>query len=358
MDTIKALDCSVIKGKVAGGTGSGKVNLKIVAGAVHKTYEIGSGMKPQVVDKRGNILFERTFPYKGGAFETDYFIPKQISFGDSNAQVLLFAWDDSLEMEGTTAKTGLPISGTSQACADDSDGKGPKIRITGCESKESGGIDFPDRVKLPLPYCLQINVEDSLGGVLSSTGPDEGTVLEIPGVMDPFHPLPGIDDLYFKSYQFSLDRQSLRPGEYLLKVSAQDGYGNMGTRQLRMDLTVDSSVAAFAAHNVPNPMKRAGTTFYFSATLPDKELEYGVEQAGDRLFYDLRIFDQAGRVVARLDNVVSGSAKWDGRDRWGNLLANGVYFYQVTARQDLFDVSAKPGYRTVSSRRNVLVISR
>ena len=358
MDTIKALDCSVIKGKVAGGTGNGKVNIKIVAGSVHKTYEIGSGMTSQEVDKRGNVLFERTFPYKDGAFATDYFIPKQIPFGDSNAQVLLFAWDDSLEMEGTAAKRDLRISGVAEACADDSDGKGPRITITGCESKESGGVDFPDRVRLPLPYCLKINVEDSLGGVLSSIGPDEGTVLEIPGVVDPFHPQPGIDDLYLKSYQYSLDKQTMRPGEYLLKVSAQDGYGNMSTRQLRLELTVDSSVAAFAAYNVPNPMKRSGTTFYFSATLPEHELEYGVVREGDRLAYDLKVFDQAGRVVARMENAVSGAVRWDGRDRWGNLLANGVYFYQVTARQILSEPGDKPGYRTISSRRNVLVISR
>ncbi|MDQ3002010.1 MAG: C25 family cysteine peptidase, partial [Fibrobacterota bacterium] len=83
MDTIKALDCSTLKGRIKGGSGSGKVNIKVVAGSVHKTYNLGFGLSPQKVDKRGNILFERTLPYKNGEFSTDYFIPKQVSFGDT-----------------------------------------------------------------------------------------------------------------------------------------------------------------------------------------------------------------------------------------------------------------------------------
>ncbi|MDQ3003135.1 MAG: hypothetical protein M3Y08_17970, partial [Fibrobacterota bacterium] len=321
---------------------------------------LGYGLSPQKVDKRGNILFERTLPYKNGEFSTDYFIPKQVSFGDTNAQVLVFAWDDSLEMEGTAARQNLRIQGTSQnACASDSDGKGPRIRITGCEKKETGDLDFPDRVKLSLPYCLQILVEDSLGGVLSSEGPDEGTTLEIPGVVDPFHPLPGIDDLYQKSYQFSLDKKTIRPGTHLLKVSARDGYGNIGMRIMQMDLTLDSSLNTVQARNVPNPMKRNGTTFYFGSMMPSYSVDFGDPNAGeDRLEYEIRIFNQSGNLVRVFTKAVSGQVTWDGRDNWGNLLANGVYFYQVTARQNLFDAGAKPGYQTVSSKRNTLVISR
>src|SRR5690606_32162694 len=83
LDTIKALDCDTLRGRVEGGSGNGFVNIKIVAGSTNKVYQLPGSMTPQVVDKRGNILFERTFAYKDNAFATDYFIPKQISFGDS-----------------------------------------------------------------------------------------------------------------------------------------------------------------------------------------------------------------------------------------------------------------------------------
>ena len=44
-----------------------------------------------MVEKRGNILFEGTVPYRNGEFSAQYFIPKQISFGDTNAEVQAFA---------------------------------------------------------------------------------------------------------------------------------------------------------------------------------------------------------------------------------------------------------------------------
>ncbi len=360
-DTLKALDCNSITGKITGGSGAGFVNIKIVAGSIHKTYVIGHGMVAQEVDKRGNILFERTFPYKDFTFSSDYFIPKQISFGDSTAQILFFAWDGKEEREGLAARQNLRITGTAtSACATDTDGKGPRIQITGCQKKETDAIDFPDRVKLPIPYCLQVQVQDSTGGVLTGQGPDEGTTLEIPGILEPFHPQPGIDELYYKTYQISLDKKTFRPGQHLLKVSARDGYGNISARQMVMDLTADSSLQTVSAYNVPNPMKRNGTTFYFSTILPTEDVDFAdLSNAADRVGFEIRVFNQSGKLVKVFQHALSGEIRWDGHDEWGQLLANGVYFYKITARQSLASLAgARPSYRTLSSKRNVLIISR
>ena len=363
-DTIQALDCNVIKGTVTGGSGRGFINIKILAGSNHKTYNLPSPMVAQEVDKRGNILFERTLPYKDNAFETNYFIPKQISFGDSTAQILVFAWDAKEEREGSFAKLKLRIKGTSKsACATDTDGKGPKIKITGCQTKETGEIDLASRVQLSLPNCLKIQVEDSIGGVLTGEGPDEGTTLEVPGVLEPFHPQPGVDELYLKTYQLTLDKQNFKPGQHLLKVSARDGYGNIGSRQLNMELTVDSSIHTVSAYNVPNPMKRNGTVFYFSTILPSQELDFldptAKADTTERVEFEIRIFNQTGNLVQVFQRAQSGVTTWDGRDNWGNLLGNGVYFYKVTARQSLSSFQGvRPSYRTLSSKRNVLVLSR
>jgi hypothetical protein len=362
MDTIRALDCGNLRGRVTGGSGNGKINLKVLAGSNQKIYgNLGPNMHDQVVEKRGNILFDGTVPYQNGEFSAQYFIPKQISYGDTNAQILAFAWDDSLEREGTTAIGGLRIRGTStKSCATDADGKGPRIRITGCEKKETGNVDFPEKVKLSLPYCLQVDVTDSSGGVMSAVGPDEGTTFEIPGVVDPYHPQAGIDDLFHKTYQLTLDPQNIRPGSHLLKVSARDGYGNYSARQMQMDISLDSSIVFIKAYNHPNPMKRNGTTFHFATGMPAAELEYGDNaQSGQaRLEFEVRIFNQAGRLVQVLKQARSGETHWDGRDRWGNQLANGLYFYKVTATQVRFELEDRPGYSTVSSKYNTLVLSR
>lgn len=358
-DTLKSLDCGTLRGTVAGGSGSGMVNLKIMAGSNQKIYSLPNGFEAQFAEKRGSILFERTLPYKDGKFSADYFLPRQISFGDTNARIVAFAWDGSREMEGSAVIPDLRIQGSASTCPADTNGQGPRIRITGCERKETGDLDFPDRVRLSLPYCLQIQVEDSVGGVLASDGPYEGTTLEVPGVLDPFHPQPGIDDLYLKTFRLSLDAREFRPGPHVLKISAQDGYGNRSQRALRMDLTRDSSIQTITAYNVPNPVKRSGTAFYFSTIIPQEEVivvEGGVSEA-ERLSFEVRIFDQAGRVIKVMRDARSG-VRWDGRDDWGNRAANGVYFYVVSARWDDQTGGGASTYRTLSTRRNTLVLSR
>ena len=210
-----------------------------------------------------------------------------------------------------------------------------------------------------LPICLKIQVEDSTGGVLTAEGPDEGTTIEVPGVLDPFHPQAGIDEVNLKTYQLALDKGNFKPGPHLLKVSARDGYGNISTRRMMMDLTADSSIQTVTAYNIPNPIKHGKTTFYFSTILPAPDVLLGSEtDTSNRAEFEIRIFNQSGKLVATLDHAISGQTTWDARDAWGQVLGNGVYFYKVTARQNLTSTEGpRPGYRTLSSKRNVLVIS-
>jgi hypothetical protein len=113
---------------------------------------------------------------------------------------------------------------------------------------------------------------------------------------------------------------------------------------------------------VPNPLKRGKTVFYFSTVLPAAKtevLEPTQIQPPDRLDFEVRIFDQKGNLVKVFRRARSGETDWDGRDEWGNRLANGLYFYKVIARQNasLLD-DPNPGYATKTSKRNILVISR
>jgi hypothetical protein len=349
--TLQALGCGVVKGRVRRGSGKGMVNVRIVSGDIRTEYPHGN-----VVMKRGQILFERTIPFTDSAFSVDYFLPKQIPFGDTAAKIQIFAWDADSLRESAVLVANRRISGTRGTCVVDSDGRGPRISVTGCNTKESGGVDFPDKVKIALPYCLQITVRDTIGGVLSGDGPDEGTTVEVVGSVAPYHPQAGVDDLYSKSYQLTLSNQDLTPGTHLLKVSARDGFGNLGTRQLSLEVSADTALRFIKAFNVPNPMKRAGTTFHFQTTLPVEEGAALESPRVDRINFHVRVFNQQGYMVQEFRNAVSGETRWDGKDAWGRQLANGVYFYQVTATWGESEGSPQGGRRT--SRKQVLVISR
>lgn len=357
-DTLRALDCSQIVGTIEGGSGNGFVHAQILSGKVRKNYvNLGISMLDQYQDKRGTVLFERTVPYAQGRFSMDYFIPKKIPYGDSTAQILFYAWDSQKEAEGSKAVQNLRIAGTAtqSACAVDTDRKGPRIRISGCDAAETGQVDFPGSVRVTLPYCFSIEVEDSTGGVVSGDGPDEGTTLEIPGVLDPFHPQPGVDNLFTKTYRYTLGKAQLHEGKYALKVAAHDGYGNSSQRSLEIQVVRDTLVTAIAAYNTPNPMKKNGTTFRFAAIMPAEDGEYAPDTLATRLRFDLKIFNQQGRLVQTLQTNQAHGLFWSGVDAFGNRLANGIYSYTVRATFDARDGS---GQKYLNSKRNILVISR
>ncbi len=361
-DTLRALDCGTIQGTVEGGGGSGFLNVKILGAPEHRVYALPKDMDTQYVARRGPVIFSQTVPYVVGRFSLEYLIPARVPFGDTAARITAFAWDGGREMEGSIAVEGLAVRGQAGegSCPDPDGGQGPRIRVTGCQDGETGGVDFPDRVRLDLPSCLRIQVEDSSGGVLSAQGPDEGTMVEIPGSLPPFHPQPGVDELFLKTYQLTLEAKAFRPGPHLLKVSAQDGYGNRSLRQIRLDLGAVENVRALSAYNVPNPVKRSGTAFYFSVLLPEPEIQVtaGGGDTTKRVEFEVRIHDQRGRVVKVLRNARSGQ-RWDGRDEWGRPLANGVYYYIVTARWNRQAEKPAAGEsRPASSKRNILVLSR
>ena len=356
-DTLRALECGVVSGKIAGGSGKGSINLRILSGDVKKNYVVKNDTAPQRTERRGQILFERTVPYANHSFAADFFLPKQLPFGDSLAKIQIFAWDAEKPMEGSTILDSLSIQNNLEGsvCTQD-DSKGPRIKITGCNIKESGGVDFPDRVKITLPYCLQIEVTDSTGGVMSGEGPDEGTTFEWMGVGEPFHPKATSDELYRKTYPFTMARSDAQPGNYAFKVNARDGFGNLGSRLIHLEITNDSVIHFVNAFNVPNPVKNGGTTFYFSTTIPVEEGEQQVSPRDDRILYDLKIFNQKGYLVQEFRDIRSGDVHWNGVDAWGRSLANGIYFYQAIAKWDFKDGSPGKGQRV--SRRNTLVLSR
>ncbi len=356
-DTLQALECGSFTGTIQGGSGSGFVHLRLVGSDILDSFP-NPGVTTQYEIKHGPILFERTVAYQNHAFSMDFLLPKQVPFGDSAAKLQVFAWDAQQPLEASRAVTGLHILGTaagSTACAVSQSSTGPAIILTGCNTKESGDVDFPAQVKISLPYCLQIEVSDS-GGVMSGDGPDEGTTVELVGAFDPYHPNPTLDGLYQKTFQVSLLQNEMTPGDHLLKVTARDGFGNLSQRQVNLEVTADSVLRFVKVFNAPNPVKRSGTVFYFSTTLPQDQGQALTAANVDRVTFDLRIFDQNGHLVREFPNAPSDGLPWNGTDAWGQRLANGVYFYSVTASWDAANGAPGPGQQT--SLRNILVLSR
>ncbi|MCS6935530.1 MAG: C25 family cysteine peptidase [Chitinophagales bacterium] len=138
-------------------------------------------------------------------------------------------------------------------------------------------------------------------------------------------------------------------GRYELVVRAADRSGNHPTVNARLEgftyydykisFEVINKMTITHVLNYPNPFSTA-TQFIFTLTgseVPD--------------FMKIQIMNVKGTVVKEIYKDELGPLrigvnrteyKWDGRDQYGDLLANGVYFYRVVAKNDGEKVEHNP----------------
>jgi len=120
----------------------------------------------------------------------------------------------------------------------------------------------------------------------------------------------------------------LNEGEHVLRYFAKDAAGNSSDTTLLV-MEVTSKLELSNLYNIPNPFAR-GTTFTFTLTGNDdpQSAHIKIYTVAGRLIQDLDISAKvhigANGYTTQADNLY-----WDGRDRDGNEIANGVYFYRV-----------------------------
>ncbi len=113
---------------------------------------------------------------------------------------------------------------------------------------------------------------------------------------------------------------SLGEGAHKVTVTAHDNLGNKSERAVLC--VVSGALALAEVMNCPNPFK-ADTYFTFVTSSDVDSLVIKVYTATGRLIQKL----EAGGLAAGYHTI-----RWDGRDRDGDPIANGVYFYKIVAR--------------------------
>jgi len=131
-------------------------------------------------------------------------------------------------------------------------------------------------------------------------------------------------------FEIRLRPDRLRDGKHTLRVNLEDASGNAaGTDFLSIsfDVVNESSITHFYPY--PNPFS---TSTQFVFTLTGSEIPTEIK---------IQILTVSGRVVREINQDELGPLRignnrtdfaWDGRDEFGDQLANGVYLYRVIAR--------------------------
>uniref|UniRef100_UPI00404B612B C25 family cysteine peptidase n=1 Tax=Fulvivirga sp. TaxID=1931237 RepID=UPI00404B612B len=161
-----------------------------------------------------------------------------------------------------------------------------------------------------------------------------------------------------RDFSIEYTPQSLEDGTYGLRVQATDAAGNnAGAQPYQINFQVinESSITHFYPY--PNPFSTS-TRFVFTLTgnvIPD-ELKIQIMTVTGRVVREITQ-DELGPI--RIGNNISEYA-WNGRDEFGDLLANGVYLYRVITRGggQAFDLRATEGDKAFTKGFGKLYILR
>jgi hypothetical protein len=124
-------------------------------------------------------------------------------------------------------------------------------------------------------------------------------------------------------------RPNLQKGEHTLSVQVKDAAGNFADSTAKeVTFNVETEAALLNVYNYPNPFSQE-TQFTFNlvgSKVPDK--------------LNIKIYSIAGRLIQNLTvwnnelRIGFNRVPWNGRDRDGDEVANGVYFYKIVMNVD------------------------
>ena len=265
----------------------------------------------------GSTLFRGEQSVTDGSITASFVVPKDISYGNDFGRMTLYLWNASSDGAGST--TNFRVGGTDTSAAQDQ--RGPKISLY------IDGKGFrPGDVVSPTPVLIA-DLFDSSG--INTSGGGVGHRLEAwldenTQSIDLSDYYKGKTDTYREgTVQYALG--ALPQGTHKLRLRAWDTYNNSSTEETVFDVVTSVGLRLSNVFNFPNPMQ--STTVF---TFEQNQLS--------SIDVEVKIYTVAGRLIQSLKKMNISDAfvqiPWDGRDRDGDIPANGVYLYKIIAKTE------------------------
>lgn len=315
-DTLKALSRVEVEAHVTNTEG---INQGFNGGAVlivndarFDSVNTGGGIYYSL---EGPLVFKGEVSVESGTLNGNFIVPKSIRYaGEPTGKLTIFAWDPNNNSTALGYNNTLLLNGSIANIKDD---EGPEIDIyfQDQESFTSGDLIRQNPV-------LIAELSDESG--INMTG---ATGYKI---------LLQIDDDSPKNvsgfFSYERDRSDrgfirypmdqLEPGEHILKLSAFDNLNNLSDSEITFSIAATTSLTVSNVVNYPNPF-RGRTDFTFQTNRDGAEAT-------------VKIYTVNGRLIQELEGYYTilgyNELPWDGRDRDGDALANGVYLYKIILR--------------------------
>ena len=167
--------------------------------------------------------------------------------------------------------------------------------------------------------------QDTLGVEIFFKRPGENTSFERIGFSDP--DVRWFAETSTEDFQVEYSPRELEDGIYTLRVQAVDASGNQsGIDPYQINFEVVNEISVTNFYPYPNPFS---TSVRFAFTLTGGEIPDEIK---------IQIMTVTGKIVREITQDEIGPIHignnltqyaWDGRDEYGDQLANGVYLYKV-----------------------------
>lgn len=312
-DTLSTLEVGSLNAQTENISGSGSFALYDAEETISVDFYFGSKEENISYSKNGSKLFKGSFTYSNSTISPKFRVPNDISFAGGGANVKFnISGDGGIEGVGIASNiTFLP--GLPSADVD-----GPIISFlteSGRSLRNSDHIKKGEKIKIKISDPNGINITERKGHEMILN--DDVSLRE-----------------YYISDKFEYDINSLRTGAYIftpnfdfdevnIRLKVWDNANNPSEAQIRLDVTKLDRFDLKNVYNFPNPFNRK-TQFTFEIT---QSAEITID-----------IYTLSGLKV----NTISpeyfdegyGIIDWDGSDKFGQILSNGVYLFQMTASKD------------------------
>lgn len=289
-----------------------------------KTKTLGQDKKSYELTfyERKNVLFRGNAKVENGKFDVSFYTPKDILFEYGTGKISYYATNYEEDASGYYYDFIVGGKGENQV----KDDTPPIVQVfMNNEQFVSGGItnDHP---------VLYAKIEDDYGINLSGTAVGHdllGTLDKNPQqtyVLNDFFETE-LNNFAKGTIQFPLN--NLSEGKHTMHVKAWDIANNLGEGFVEFYVTNNPKEGLQHVLNYPNPFSEQ-TCFMFEHNL-----------AGSTIDIQIDIFTVSGKLVKTIFHTDEGQGfrvndiKWDGRDDYGQVLANGVYLYRVKAKSAL-----------------------
>ncbi|MFN3821921.1 MAG: C25 family cysteine peptidase, partial [bacterium] len=287
--------------------------------AIPRRYTINTGGQPPegivlTYNLMGSIVFQGSFPVQQGLVEGQFIVSRDVTLGGGLGRATVYYYDQN--EDGVFTRDSLEYS---SVIASLNDTTPPHIEVFFDHRGYRKGEPIPPEPLLIVEVSDSngINLTGSMGHGITVTIDDQSSV-----------------DLttYFRYYTGSYQRGSaeyklgpLEPGLHKIVIEAWDTPGNLGMETI--DVEVVSGANGLIVNQVlnwPNPF-REQTHLTFVITKPAD--------------YEVQVFTIAGTLLWSYRSRAAQPGMifepvWDGRDKYGRKVGNGVYIYKVIATDD------------------------